>query len=79
MEETDDASYGEMGESEAVQISSPSIVVETVLALVCASVCTGQCCVSDEIAFQPKYKPTLLTLTTKRELSSHSGTNNISG
>lgn len=40
-----------MGESEAVQISSPSIVVETVLALVCASVCTGQCCVSDEILF----------------------------
>lgn len=53
MEEIDDASYGETGDSEAVPISSHSTTVETVLAPVCASVCTGQCCASDEIAFQP--------------------------
>ena len=66
MEGTDDTSYEETRESEAVEISSPPITLETVLAPVCASVCTGQCCVSDEIAFQPEDKPTLLTLTTKK-------------
>lgn len=44
-------------------ITSPSPTAENESVV---PVCSGQCCGSDEIAFQPKDKPTLLTLTAKK-------------
>ena len=63
LEMIDDTPYEEASHGESIPVCSPSATTE---AESVAPVCSGQCCSNEEIAFQPKDKPTLMTLAAKK-------------